>query len=151
MWMNAMEIDEAHDRFKNHPILGPATQFLWNFKNVVNENTDGWCYWEATGTSAQKLMDLINDAKYSGASDGGIPTEEQINKAMIPIKSLCTKHKFTLPPIFKPGQFSRNQINCILSNRIEALDDSEVAKLFSFLFNTKLNTVTPGVFTYSQG
>ena len=88
-FMNTWEIDEKADRYKNHPVLGKATRFLQRFRDLVDENSDGWCYWPVPVRAAKRLMEMINTPDTA--------TEAEYKAAMRSIKSFCTKHKFALP------------------------------------------------------
>jgi len=59
MWMNEWEIDEAVDRYRDHPVLGPATRTLSNLRDATNRNSDGWPYWQKPSRAAKRLMELI--------------------------------------------------------------------------------------------
>lgn len=84
-WMNEWDIDEAVDKYRNHPVLGKATKFLAKFRDVVNSNSDGWAYWKAASAAAKQLCNMIEHPETA--------TEEALKKAIIPIKSLCTRKK----------------------------------------------------------
>ncbi len=86
MWMNNWEIDEKANRYQNHPVLGPASKFLQDFKDVINANSDGWPYWKPASRAATKLMELVS------TQDPSSVTEAQVKAAMTPIKAFCTKH-----------------------------------------------------------
>ncbi len=83
MWMNHSEVMNAAWRYENDPILGPATLFLREFMEQVNENSDGWAYWQAPVKAAEKLMVLIQR---------GLPgNEADFKKTLAPIKSFYTR------------------------------------------------------------
>ena len=69
-------------RYANHPVLGPATTFLSEFKDEVDNHSDGWAYWKAPLQAAAQLMTLIQ----SGKAD--VPS---LTKAMAPIKAFMTR------------------------------------------------------------
>jgi N12 class adenine-specific DNA methylase len=83
-WLNRMDIDEAVDRHKNHPVLAKATKFLSDFRDEVDDHSDGWPHWKLPGHAAQKLMDLIQHPE--------LATEEGLRAALGPIKAFYTKH-----------------------------------------------------------
>lgn len=88
-FMNRWEIDDRAFRHQNHPVLGKATRFLQRFRDLIDENSDGWAYWRAPVKAAAKLMDMIQQPETA--------TEAAYKKAMTPIKSFCTRHKLPLP------------------------------------------------------
>jgi hypothetical protein len=105
-WMNRYEVEEAAHRFANDPVLGPATKFLYEFMEEVNNVSDGWHSWPLPARAASQLMDLIQSAPRGGWYDADSPssiTVEQIAKAMAPIKSFMTrrglKAGMTMPPL----------------------------------------------------
>jgi hypothetical protein len=90
-FMNESEIDHAKERHKMHPILGPATELLSDLRDLVNQNSDGWCYWRAPVKAADKLMTMIESSE--------TPTKEAFKKALAPIRAFCTRHKLAMPEI----------------------------------------------------
>ena len=86
--MNEYEVEEAADRFRRHPVLSIATQFLLAYKNHINQISDGWPYWSSASQAARQLQDLIPHSYQAAAS----VSETDVRKAMIPIKSFCTKY-----------------------------------------------------------
>jgi hypothetical protein len=99
-WLNEYEVEEAARLFKDHPVLGPATQTLVNLVDVANRYSDGWPYWQAPSKAAGKLQTLIRTevrfhhlgGRYQGA---GAPTAADVKAAYTPIKSFLTRHQFT--------------------------------------------------------
>jgi hypothetical protein len=89
MWMNRWEIDCAAERYQDHPVLGKATQFLQRFRDLIDANSDGWCYWRLPIKAAEKLMNMIQKPETA--------TPEMFKKALTPIKSFCTRHKLPMP------------------------------------------------------
>ena len=69
LFMNEYEIDEARDRYRDHPTLGPATQTLANLCIAANANSDGWAYWPKPCRSAAKLQALIQGDRMSRFDD----------------------------------------------------------------------------------
>jgi hypothetical protein len=93
MWMNEYEIAEARDEFATDPILGPAAQFLYAFKNEVNAHSDGWCYWKAPAHAAAKLQDLLHKHLRATGAWPPLPepTEADVRRTLAPIKSFMTR------------------------------------------------------------
>lgn len=94
LFMNEMEIDEAVDRFADHPVLSRATRFLSQFCNEVNTHSDGWPYWSPACKSAAKLITLINDASEAQRRSYPTPppvTEAQFLATLSPIRAFYTR------------------------------------------------------------
>lgn len=83
MWMNRWEIDDAAERYANREVLGIATRFLKQFRDEVDNNSDGWAYWQAPTKAAEKLMALIQSP--------GSATIEKYRAALVPIRSFMTR------------------------------------------------------------
>jgi hypothetical protein len=93
-WMNHYEIDEAALRYRDHPILGPATQTLGNLVIAADQNSDGWCYWPKPARAAARLMELIErdgTSKYRFDRDRVDVTVAEYRKALVPIKAFRTR------------------------------------------------------------
>ena len=91
-FMNAIEIDDAAQRFASHPVLGPATATLVNLRDAADANSDGWCYWPKPARAADKLMTLIEGASYAARyGDRTDATVEALRKAYAPLKALRTR------------------------------------------------------------
>lgn len=82
MFMNEWEIEENRDRYATHPILGPATRFLYDFMLETNRHSDGWPYWSAPVKAAKQLMLFVQK------EDG---TQAELLSAIRPIKSFMTR------------------------------------------------------------
>lgn len=92
--MNEMDIAAAVHRHRGHPVLARATKLLEQFKDIVNENSDGWPYWSPAPRAAKKLMELIQKPDTA--------TEVAFKKALTPIKTFCTRHKLQPPVSLTP-------------------------------------------------
>lgn len=93
-FMNEYEIEEARDRYAEHPVLGPATETLANLRDAANMNSDGWAYWPKPARAAAKLMDLIErdgTARYRFDSEREDATVAELRKALAPIKAFRTR------------------------------------------------------------
>ena len=82
MFMNEYEINDRAERYRNHPVLGPATRFLQAYMGEVNAHSDGWPYWSPPVKAAAKLMTLIQR---------GDATLAEVTKALSPIKAFMTR------------------------------------------------------------
>lgn len=91
-FMNDIDIEVASDRYRDHPVLGPATITLANLARWADANGDGWHSWPAPARAAAKLMELIEaDGTPQGQSENN-PTVVQYRKALTPVKSFRTRH-----------------------------------------------------------
>jgi N12 class adenine-specific DNA methylase/2'-5' RNA ligase len=93
-WMNVAEIEQAVDRFKTDPVLGPAARFLQAFQEEVDRISDGWPYWSAPSRAAGKLMALLHG--HLSAGMGAYPnlpvaTSADVQATLAPIKAFITR------------------------------------------------------------
>lgn len=96
--MNEYEIERAVERLQiSAPDVAHYAGFLKNWVDIVNENSDGWPYWKAAGSSAVKLMKLVQDAER-----GSVAPEADFKKALTPIKSLATRKGLPQPALPEP-------------------------------------------------
>lgn len=90
--MNEWEIDNAIDRWREHPVLGPAVLTLDSLRDVTNANSDGWHTWMKPANAAGQLQALIAAASWRPEDPRyAEPTEEALRKALAPIKAFRTK------------------------------------------------------------
>ena len=82
-FMNSWEVESNATRYRTHPTLGPATQFLLLFMREVDEHSDGWPYWSPPVKAAENLITLIEN--------GGNPTIEAVQRTLTPIKAFMTR------------------------------------------------------------
>lgn len=92
MYMNDYEIERAMQEFANDPVVGKAARFLNEFKDQVNQHSDGWAYWRPPVQAAAQLMRLIQVAQENKRNYVEQPiTEQQLMKALSPIKAFMTR------------------------------------------------------------
>lgn len=112
MIMNEHEIHDAADRYRLHPVLGPATQTLVNLLAWTNANSDGWPYWRKPSQAARQLMELIGGMReYLDDPDRADVTEGAYKLTLRPVKAFRTRQaaehglvdRETLFVIFEPG------------------------------------------------
>jgi hypothetical protein len=89
LFMNEWDIEEAVNRFRQHPTLGPAARFLRDFKNEVNSHSDGWPYWSPPVHACKQLIQLFPSNPYQPVSKE--VTRKDVLKALAPIKSFMTR------------------------------------------------------------
>lgn len=87
LFMNEWEVADAEDRYRDDPILGPASQTLRNLVDWTNRNSDGWCYWPKPVRAAAKLQALL----YLGQGRGDV-TVADYQAALRPVKAFRTRH-----------------------------------------------------------
>lgn len=100
VWMNEWEIEEAADRYRNHPVLGPATKTLLSLVEVVNRNSDGWPYWRLPSGAAAQVMAMIErdgTARYRFDETRADATAEELRRAYAPLKAFRTKTGLQFP------------------------------------------------------
>lgn len=93
-FMNTYDIDRAWTQYRDHPVLGPATQTLTNLREAADANSDGWCYWPKPARAAARLMELIErdgTARYLFDDERADATEAELRKAYAPIKAFRTR------------------------------------------------------------
>lgn len=81
--MNEYDIDRAAERFASHPVLGSATKFLVQYRDQVNQHSDGWAYWGPPVKAASKLFTLIENPDTA--------TIARLRAAIAPIKGFYTR------------------------------------------------------------
>ena len=86
LFMNDFDIMRAQQQYAYHPVLGKAVDFLSQFKDQVDQNSDGWAYWRPPVQAASKLMDMIQ-----GKTEA---TEANFKKGLTPIKTFYTKRGY---------------------------------------------------------
>jgi len=99
MWMNEHDIDEALIIVgRNAPEFLPYVKFLSDWRDIINQNSDGWAYWKAGTRPAsnledgiQKLMQSIRGHRVSP------PSARDFDRALTPIRSFATRHKLPAP------------------------------------------------------
>ena len=98
-FMNHWDIDEACQRWANHPVLGPASQTMRNLRDVADANSDGWAYWPKPARSAAKLMELIegngtNEYRYGEREDATYVEWEAISRDRTKFRSWMAENGF---------------------------------------------------------
>lgn len=97
MWMNRYEVEEARRRFEQHPILGPASQTLYNLMEWTDDHSDGWPYWQKPARAAEKLTGLLEHYERHLREHHSEPviTAEEYKAALRPIKAFRTRQEAT--------------------------------------------------------
>lgn len=90
-FMNTHDIADASFRYKDHPVLGPATDTLANLAQWTDEHSDGWAYWPKPARAAASLQKLITGDGARETADERA-TVEAYRAALVPIKAFRTRH-----------------------------------------------------------
>lgn len=104
MRMNEFEIDEALNIIGQHaPEFLPYAKFLSDWRDIINQNSDGWAYWKAGTRPARNLEDgiqrIVDSVRGRGTS---VPSTRDLDRALTPIKSFATRHKLPVPTLGAP-------------------------------------------------
>ena len=102
-FMNDMEIDDMAIRYRNHPVLGPATRTLAGLRDAANRNSDGWAYWPKPARAAEQLMRLIegDDPRLRWNNQRADATKEKLKRAYVPVRAFRTRSKLQFE-IYEP-------------------------------------------------
>lgn len=100
MWMNRDDIERMVLVGETDlPEILPFARFLDDWKETVDQNSDGWSSWRAGSKCADRLMDLLQEADRSRRGQGHVPPRELFLKALMPIRSFASKKKFPKPEL----------------------------------------------------
>jgi len=98
--MNEYEIDECVERVERHaPQFLPYARFLADWRDTINENSDGWPYWKIGRNSAKKLMSLLDRTIAALREGGEMPTEAEFKKSLAPIRAAAKKYNLPVPEL----------------------------------------------------
>lgn len=103
MWMNEPEIDEALAIIgKYAPRFLPYAKYLSDWRDIINQNSDGWAYWSAGTRPAGKLQELLSAiiSNIRGNVRGRNvpePSVRDLDRALTPIKSIATRKNLPVP------------------------------------------------------
>lgn len=98
------EIDNAHELISSElPEYAGYSQFLSDWRDVVNENSDGWGHWKAGSKAADKLGALVKQTADSiRVLEIDPPSLDDLKKALKPIRAAATRHDLTVPELCEP-------------------------------------------------
>lgn len=98
--MNEMEIDEAVDIFRYHrPEHYPYAKFLQDWKDAVNDSSDGWAYCKRAYTPAKALSALVKQSMDALRGHGTAPEVADMEKALKPIRSAAKRLDIPCPEL----------------------------------------------------
>lgn len=102
MWMNEHEIDQALEIVGQHaPEFLKYVKYLSDWRDTINQNSDGWPYWSAGTRPAGKLQDLVAQLMNSIRGRGVAPSTKDLDRSLTPIKSFATRQKLPAPVLGK--------------------------------------------------
>ncbi|MDW9481124.1 hypothetical protein GOB57_20990 [Sinorhizobium meliloti] len=100
MWMNRDDIDRMVLVGETEvPEILPFATFLADWRDTVDENSDGWSTWRAGSKCADRLMGLLQEADNSRRGRGHVPPRELFLRALTPIKSFATQRGLPRPEL----------------------------------------------------
>jgi hypothetical protein len=92
--MDEYDIEQAVERWRDHPLLGPASRTLAALAAWADDGKDGWMTWPPPMSAAQRLMELIERdgrRRYQVDRVRADVTAGELKKAYTPVKALRTK------------------------------------------------------------
>lgn len=102
MWMNRCDIEEAVRRNNPRTAQGLAARYLHAHMIAIDEQSDGWPYWQPASKAARGLMAL--------ADRNGTDDMHALQKALIVLRAFYTRHpQLQRPDILaaRPGDLRR--------------------------------------------
>ena len=69
--MNQWEIEDACNHCRGHVTLGPASEYLLAFCELINNISDGWAYWSYGTKCSEDLQKIVNEGKWSASQMPG--------------------------------------------------------------------------------
>lgn len=100
MWMNSGDIDRMVLVGETDlPEILPFARLLADWRDIVDENSDGWSTWRTGSKCADRLMNLLQEADSSRRGRGQVPPRELFLKALTPIKSFATQRELPKPEL----------------------------------------------------
>lgn len=98
-FMNEYDIDDAVRVLEqvDSPTLRYA-QYLSDWRDIINNNSDGWPYWKVGTGAAQKLMAAVSQAVDAAArGSDNEPSDKELRAAVTQIKSAATRRGLDVP------------------------------------------------------
>ena len=85
---NDFKIETAERKLGAHPTLGQAVRVLAEYRDILNQNSDGWGSYTSGTRVAGSLIDVI---------ERGDATSDEVKKAISRVKRFCTRRGFPHP------------------------------------------------------
>jgi len=93
MNMNQSDIEIMASNSHACPNVRKGVAILHTLMESVNAQSDGWAYWSAPSKAATRLMDLLRTAGNIQHDTHGTISEQELRKAVSPIRSMATRQK----------------------------------------------------------
>lgn len=90
MYMNQHDIECANSCKHECPNVRRGVRLLYRLMNSINAQSDGWAYWKAGYSSANKLAELLKTAGNLSYGTTGSITSAQLKAAITPIRRMET-------------------------------------------------------------
>ena len=108
MTLNEGEIDQYLELInQNTPEYAPYIQFLSDWRDIVNDNSDGWAYWKQGRMAADRLCTLMQKVVYSLRGQGKLPPHDECKNALNPIRHMAKKNNFDIPELQSAADIKR--------------------------------------------
>ena len=109
MWMNQAEIEWAARQSHECPNVRKGVRLLYQLMQAVNDQSDGWAYWQAPSKAADKLIELLKTAGNLIYGTHGTITDADFRKAVTPIRSMVTRQNRTQAKFGNKFEFNVDQ------------------------------------------
>jgi hypothetical protein len=86
--MNEIEINLAASNFHSCQNVRQGVKFLKKLMDSVNDQSDGWCYWNPPAKSADQLIRLLKTAGNLNHDTDGTISSSDLRKAIGPIRRM---------------------------------------------------------------
>jgi hypothetical protein len=91
--MNEHEINDAYSLYSSEPdlpVIQAAVNTLYNLKEAVNANSDGWPHWRKPSNASRKLQEMVQRYRIPSQIDSDLDASEY-KRALSPIKAFRTR------------------------------------------------------------
>jgi hypothetical protein len=88
-WMNAYEIEAAVIRISGPPRLAKAARFLKDFKDLIDEISDGWPYWSYGTRCSEALQGIVSNGVWPANAEP--PPAAEIDAAVRKVRSFLAR------------------------------------------------------------
>jgi hypothetical protein len=100
MFMNEYDIDDAiHVLEEQNSPLAPYARYLGSWRDIINDNSDGWPYWKVGHHAANGLSDTLDRAlrAYRTGRLDEYPSMDEVRRTLSPIKAAATRNGLPQP------------------------------------------------------
>jgi hypothetical protein len=103
MFMNRDDIEQAVEVLsRRKPEIAPYARFLDGWREVVDDNSDGWGTWRAGTACARRLSGLLTtsmDVVRGHKPEEDMPSKAMFNSSLAPIRGFATKKGLPVPEL----------------------------------------------------